>query len=62
MGGLSTTHARLPGYRDGHHEQPRTEFSLPARPLRARAYVSGLGCYELWLNSRKVRDHVLDPA
>lgn len=29
---------------------------------RARAYVCGLGYYELYLNGRKVGDHVLDPA
>jgi alpha-L-rhamnosidase len=40
----------------------RSTFEL-ARPVaRARAYVAGLGCYELRLNGRKVGDHVLDPA
>ena len=29
---------------------------------RARVYVSGLGWYELYINGRKVGDHVLDPA
>jgi len=29
---------------------------------RARAYVAGLGYYELRLNGRKVSDHVLDPG
>jgi alpha-L-rhamnosidase len=42
--------------------QLRREFSLPARPVRARAFVSGIGFYELRLNGRKVGDHVLDPA
>ena len=36
--------------------------SLKARPSRARAYVSGLGYYELRINGRKVGDHVLDPG
>ena len=29
---------------------------------QARAYVSGLGFYELYINRKKVGDHVLDPA
>ncbi len=40
----------------------RKEFTLQ-RPLRrARAYICGLGWYELYINGRKVGDHVLDPA
>jgi alpha-L-rhamnosidase len=42
--------------------QLRKEFSLSARVRRARAYVSGLGYYELYLNGTKVGDHVLDPG
>ncbi len=42
--------------------QLRKEFRLDARPVRARAYVSGLGYYELRINGRKVGDHVLDPG
>lgn len=30
--------------------------------LRATAYISGLGYYELYLNGKKVGDHVLDPV
>jgi len=34
-----------------------------AKPVRAaRAYVSGLGYAELYLNGKKVSDHVLDPG
>jgi alpha-L-rhamnosidase len=40
----------------------RKEFDLPARPTIARAYICGLGCYELYINGRRVGDHVLDPA
>jgi alpha-L-rhamnosidase len=40
----------------------RREFSLPGRVVRARAYVSALGYYELRLNGRKVGRHVLDPG
>jgi len=40
----------------------RKEFTLRARPLRARAYVTGLGYYELRLNGKKVGDHLLDPG
>lgn len=42
--------------------QLRKEFTLPARPVRVRAYVAGLGYYELRINGRKVGDHLLDPA
>lgn len=40
----------------------RREFSIYGRPEKAKAYVSGLGCCELYLNGEKVGDHVLDPA
>jgi alpha-L-rhamnosidase len=40
----------------------RKEFEVKGKIRRARAYVSGLGFYELRLNGRKVGDHVLDPA
>jgi len=46
----------------GGANQLRKEFTLKGRPVRARAYVSGLGYYELRINGRKVGDHVLDPA
>jgi alpha-L-rhamnosidase len=46
----------------GGANQFRKEFTLPARPVRARAYVAGVGYYELRVNGRKVGDHVLDPA
>ena len=42
--------------------QIRKEFTLAARPVRARAYIAGLGYYELRINGRKVGDHALDPA
>jgi alpha-L-rhamnosidase len=42
--------------------QFRREFNLPTRPVRARAYVAGVGYYELRVNGHKVGDHVLDPA
>ncbi|MBP6963580.1 MAG: family 78 glycoside hydrolase catalytic domain [Armatimonadetes bacterium] len=40
----------------------RHEFDLGKPVKRARAYVTGLGYYELHLNGQKVGDHVLDPA
>ncbi len=46
----------------GGANQFRKEFTLPGRLLRARAYVAGLGYYELRINGRKVGDHLLDPA
>ena len=40
----------------------RTEFPLDRPIRRARAYIAGLGWYELYLNGKRVGDHVLDPA
>lgn len=41
----------------------RTEFTLKNKKVaRARAYVSGLGYYELRLNGTKVGNHCLDPG
>ncbi|MHC4314945.1 MAG: alpha-L-rhamnosidase N-terminal domain-containing protein, partial [Planctomycetota bacterium] len=40
----------------------RKEFEISKKIKRARIYVSGLGWYELYINGRKVGDHVLDPA
>lgn len=40
----------------------RKEFNI-SKPIKsARVYVTGLGYYELYLNSDKVGDHVLAPA
>jgi alpha-L-rhamnosidase len=46
----------------GGGNQLRKEFLLPSRPVRARAYIAGLGYYELRVNGKKVGDHVLDPG
>jgi len=47
-------------------EQPspvlRKAFRLDRPPVSARAYVSGLGYFELYVNGRRIGDHVLDPA
>jgi alpha-L-rhamnosidase len=40
----------------------RREFRLTKPIVRARAFVCGLGYYELRINGRKVGDQVLDPA
>lgn len=40
----------------------RREFALDKPVLRARAYVCGLGHYELRINGRKVGDRLLDPG
>lgn len=40
----------------------RKEFSAQKTVRSARAYVTGLGYYELYLNGNKVGDHVLDPG
>ena len=40
----------------------RREFTLTRKVTRATAYICGLGFFELYLNGRKVGDHVLEPA
>ncbi len=40
----------------------RKEFKLAQEIKQARVYISGLGYYELYINGKKVGDHVLDPA
>jgi alpha-L-rhamnosidase len=40
----------------------RREFDVEKPVARARAYVSGLGYYELSLNGKRVGDHALDPG
>jgi alpha-L-rhamnosidase len=40
----------------------RKQFEIAGPVKRARAYVAGLGYYELYLNGQKVGDRVLEPA
>lgn len=40
----------------------RNEISIDKEVLEAKAYVCGLGYYELSINGMKVGNHVLDPA
>ena len=40
----------------------RKEFQADKKIAKARAYISGIGWYELYINGQKVSDHVLDPA
>ena len=40
----------------------RKEFEVGKTLKRARVYISGLGWNELYVNGKKVGDHVLDPA
>ncbi len=42
--------------------QMRQGFTVDAPILRARAYATAIGYYELYLNGARVGDHVLDPA
>lgn len=46
----------------GEKNQLRKEFTLKNKVIRARAYICGLGYYELRLNSKKVGSSVLDPG
>jgi hypothetical protein len=40
----------------------RREFKVARKITRATAYIAGLGFFELYLNGRKVGDHVLEPG
>ncbi len=40
----------------------RKSFSLSAKPEKAIINIAGLGYYELYVNGKKVGDHVLDPG
>ncbi len=66
--GLWISRDELPLTRDEDHyaEHPapllRKAFKIDKKVVRARAYVSGLGYYELRINGRKVGDHLLDPG
>jgi len=40
----------------------RKDFNAEKQVSRARAYICGVGLYELSINGKKVGDHVLDPA
>ncbi len=40
----------------------RRAFNLDGQIKQARAYICGLGYYELYLNGGKIGDHVLDPG
>ena len=40
----------------------RRAFTLEGKIKQARAYICGLGYYELHLNGKKVGDHLLDPG
>ena len=46
----------------GGANQLRKEFIVDGSVVRARAYICGLGYYELRVNGRKVGGNVLDPA
>jgi len=46
----------------GGANQFRREFSIETEIVRARAYVCGLGYYELRINGHKAGDRVLDPG
>jgi alpha-L-rhamnosidase len=40
----------------------RHEFTIDDNIRRARLYIAGLGCYELYINGKKIGDRVLEPA
>jgi len=46
----------------GGANQLRQEFTLAEAPRRARAYICGLGYYELRINGKKVGMNYLDPG
>lgn len=40
----------------------RKTFTIDQLPTKGRAYVTGLGYFELYINGQKVGDHLLDPV
>lgn len=40
----------------------RKEINISKKPIRATVYMSGLGLSELYINGKRVSDHVLSPA
>ena len=50
------------GQDDPHAVYLRRQITLSKRPIRATAYISGLGYYELYLNGKRVGNHMLDPG
>ncbi len=40
----------------------RKEFDIKKRITKVRAYICGLGFYQLYINGRRVGNHLLDPA
>ncbi|MFY0606451.1 MAG: family 78 glycoside hydrolase catalytic domain [Cyclobacteriaceae bacterium] len=68
-----TSDYRFRAYQTGNMEKPAMVTSQPVGYFRnvltidkelseARAYICGLGYYELSMNGAKIGDHVLDPA
>ncbi|GAA4950435.1 glycoside hydrolase family 78 protein [Algibacter agarivorans] len=68
-----TSEHRFRGYKRGNMEKSvpvdgfaasyfRNEIDLSKDIENAQVYICGLGYYELYLNGKKVGDHVLDPA
>lgn len=58
---------RHPDFTDGQNESKpapffRKNFTVNGLPGKARAYVTGLGYFELYINGKKVGDHLLDPV
>ena len=50
------------GYPDASTPFLRREFTVPGRIDEARAYICGMGYYELYINGERIGDHVLDPG
>ncbi len=62
---IGLNEAKSPGSTDAQSlpaRYLRREFPLEKKVARATAYVCGLGFFDLYVNGRKVSDHVMDPA
>ena len=68
-----TSEHRFRDYKTGKMEKPqlvdgfassyfRKEINIDKEIEKAEAYICGLGYYEMFINGKKVGDHVLDPA
>ena len=49
---------------ESSHASPllRKEFKISKKITNATSYIAGLGYYELFINGKKIGDHVLDPG
>jgi alpha-L-rhamnosidase len=60
--GIAPWNQLTPGTRRLEARYLRREFPVEKKVVRATTYVCGLGFFDLYLNGKKVSDHMMDPA